>query len=87
MELPNPVASSELKVDKPLQVSNPKSESDRTQNTLPKIPSTENTVNQLLRSEEVEPSDDLDARLAEGRRRRAQTFSKVTNLFNKIFAE
>ncbi|KAI9133122.1 hypothetical protein [Acaryochloris sp. CCMEE 5410] len=87
MELSNPAASSELQVDKPVQASNPKSESVRTQDLLPTIPPTENTVNQLLRSEEVEPTDDLDARLAEGRRRRAQTFSKVTNLFNKIFAE
>lgn len=87
MELSNPVASSELKVDEPLQASNPKSESDRTQNSLPTIPSTKNAVNQLLRAEDEEPNDDLDARLAEGRRRRAQTFSKVTNLFNKIFAE
>ena len=34
-----------------------------------------------------EPSDDLDERLKEVRRRRAMTFRKVTNLFNKIFGE
>ncbi|MGR3279789.1 hypothetical protein ACSYAD_32550 [Acaryochloris marina NIES-2412] len=32
-------------------------------------------------------SDDLDERLKEGRRRRAKTFRKVTNLFKKIFGE
>ena len=31
--------------------------------------------------------DDLDERLKEGRRRRAKTFRKATNLFNKIFGE
>lgn len=34
-----------------------------------------------------ESNNNLDERLQESRRRRAKTFSKVTNLFNKIFAE
>lgn len=38
MELSNPAASSELQVDKPVQASNPKSESVRTQDLLPTIP-------------------------------------------------
>ncbi|QUY43975.1 hypothetical protein [Acaryochloris marina] len=91
MELSNPVAS-ELEVDKPLQTSNPKPDEiqDAAVQTIPPI---EDAVSLLESTHELEPThelestDDLDARLAEGRRSRAKTFSKVTNLFNKIFAE
>jgi len=86
MELSNHVAS-ELKVDEPLQTSNPKPESNEVQDSLKSIRVIEDAVNLLTSPKELEPKDDLDTRLAEGRRRRAQTFSKVTNLFNKIFAE
>lgn len=84
MELSNPVAS-ELKVVEPLQTSNP--QPDKVQEALQTIPPVEDTVSLLESTQELEPTDDLDARLAEGRRSRAKTFSKVTNLFNKIFAE
>ena len=84
MELPNHVAS-EFKLDEPLQTSNPKP--NEVQDSLKSIRVIEDAVNLLTSPKEQEPTDDLDVRLAEGRRRRAQTFSKVTNLFNKIFAE
>lgn len=84
MELSNPVAS-ELKVGEPLQTSNPKP--DEVQDALQTIPPIEDAVSLLESAQALEPTDDLDARLAEGRRSRAKTFSKVTNLFNKIFAE
>lgn len=90
MELSNPVAS-KLEVDKPSQTSNPKP--DEMQDAVQTIPPIEDAVSLLESTHELEPThelestDDLDARLAEGRRSRAKTFSKVTNLFNKIFAE
>lgn len=86
MELPNHVAS-EHKVDEPLQTSNPTPESEGVQDSLQTIRAIEAEASFLSSQHDLDPNDNLDVRLAVGRRRRAQTFSKVTNLFNKIFAE
>lgn len=86
MELSNHVAS-EHQVDEPLQTSNSTPESEKVQNSLQTIRAIEAEASFLSSHQDVEPIDNLDVRLAVGRRRRAQTFSKVTNLFNKIFAE
>lgn len=85
MELSNHVAPEV--VEKSLQTSNSKPEPDGMQDSLQNIPPIEDAVSLLTSAHDLEPNDDLDARLVEGRRRRAKTFGKVTNLFNKIFAE
>lgn len=86
MELSKPLAP-EHNVDEPLQTSNPTPESEGVQDSLETIRAIEAEASFLSSHHDLDVTDNLDMRLAVGRRRRAQTFSKVTNLFNKIFAE
>jgi len=58
---------------------------DEVVESLPPLPLS--VTSSLESTPAPEAKDELDIRLAEARLSRAKTFSKVTNLFNKIFSE